>query len=112
MMEPDDKEPTSFKVIVSGKEEKVVGMHLIGLGVDEMLQGFAVAVKMGGEFDLHPCETSRRLTDSIPCLRSHDGRPAVLRRYSPGTFAKCDLRHFCFTDHLPQTSAEEIVTMR
>jgi pyruvate/2-oxoglutarate dehydrogenase complex dihydrolipoamide dehydrogenase (E3) component len=25
----------------------VVGVHLIGDGVDEMLQGFAVAVKMG-----------------------------------------------------------------
>jgi glutathione reductase (NADPH) len=29
-----------------GDEERVVGVHGIGLGMDEMLQGFAVAVKM------------------------------------------------------------------
>lgn len=49
MMEPDDKEPTAIKLICAGKEEKVVGLHIIGQGSDEMLQGFAVAVKMGGK---------------------------------------------------------------
>lgn len=49
MMEPDEKEPTAFKIICAGKEEKVVGLHIIGMGSDEMLQGFAVAIKMGGE---------------------------------------------------------------
>lgn len=37
-----------MKIICQGKNEKVVGLHLIGIGCDEMLQGFAVAVKMGG----------------------------------------------------------------
>ena len=49
MMEPEEKEPTSMKIIVTGEEERVVGLHLIGMGSDEMLQGFAVAIKMGGE---------------------------------------------------------------
>lgn len=31
-----------------GEEERVVGVHIIGMGSDEVLQGFAVAVKMGG----------------------------------------------------------------
>ena len=48
MMEADEKEPTAMKMIVQGKNEKVVGLHLIGVGSDEMLQGFAVAIKMGG----------------------------------------------------------------
>ena len=48
MMEADQKEPTAMKMICAGPEEKVVGLHLIGLGSDEMLQGFAVAIKMGG----------------------------------------------------------------
>lgn len=48
MMEADDKEPTAYKLICVGPEEKVVGLHLIGMGSDEMLQGFAVAIKMGG----------------------------------------------------------------
>lgn len=30
-----------------GAEEKTVGLHIIGDGAEEMLQGFAVAVKMG-----------------------------------------------------------------
>lgn len=38
---------TAMKLVVTGAEEKVVGIHMIGDGVDEMLQGFAVAVKMG-----------------------------------------------------------------
>ncbi|KIJ63309.1 hypothetical protein HYDPIDRAFT_113287 [Hydnomerulius pinastri MD-312] len=40
------KEPTVYKLIVVGEEERVVGVHIIGQGSDEVLQGFAVAVKM------------------------------------------------------------------
>jgi glutathione reductase (NADPH) len=36
-----------MKLIVVGTEEKVVGCHGIGMGMDEMMQGFAVAVRMG-----------------------------------------------------------------
>ncbi|NXU00680.1 GSHR protein, partial [Buphagus erythrorhynchus] len=36
-----------MKLVCAGKEEKVVGLHMQGLGCDEILQGFAVAVKMG-----------------------------------------------------------------
>lgn len=36
-----------FKLVCQGKEEKVVGIHGIGEGMDEILQGFAVALKMG-----------------------------------------------------------------
>ena len=49
MVPEEHKEPTFFKLIVVGEEERVVGVHIIGLGSDEILQGFAVAVKMGGE---------------------------------------------------------------
>jgi glutathione reductase (NADPH) len=38
MMEPNDKEPTAYKLICAGPEEKVVGLHLLGVGSDEMLQ--------------------------------------------------------------------------
>lgn len=57
----EDKEPTAYKLICVGEEEKVVGLHMIGLGSDEILQGFAVAIKMGAtkqDFDntvaIHP----------------------------------------------------------
>jgi pyruvate/2-oxoglutarate dehydrogenase complex dihydrolipoamide dehydrogenase (E3) component len=36
-----------MKLICTGREERVVGLHLMGRGVDEMLQGFGVAIKMG-----------------------------------------------------------------
>jgi glutathione reductase (NADPH) len=39
--------PTLMKLVTVGPREKVVGCHLIGRGVDEIIQGFAVAVKMG-----------------------------------------------------------------
>ena len=48
MIDPHHKEPTVYKLIVVGEEERVVGVHIIGQGSDEVLQGFAVAVKMKG----------------------------------------------------------------
>jgi len=36
-----------MKLVCVGAEEKVVGVHMIGHSSDEILQGFAVAVKMG-----------------------------------------------------------------
>lgn len=47
MIDEQHKEPTRFKLIVQGPEERIVGMHIIGQGSDEIIQGFAVAVKMG-----------------------------------------------------------------
>jgi len=41
------KVPASMKLVCAGDDEKVVGVHIIGQGADEILQGFAVAVKMG-----------------------------------------------------------------
>lgn len=41
------RQPSAFKLICQGKEEKVIGIHGIGYGMDEILQGFAVALKMG-----------------------------------------------------------------
>ncbi|KAI1343906.1 putative glutathione reductase [Xylariaceae sp. FL0016] len=56
MMEPDQKGPTKYKVICAGPEEKVVGLHIMGLGSGEMLQGFGVAIKMGAtKKDLDSC---------------------------------------------------------
>ena len=43
-----------FKVVVVGPEERVVGVHVIGMGSDELIQGFAVAVKMGGKHKNKP----------------------------------------------------------
>jgi pyruvate/2-oxoglutarate dehydrogenase complex dihydrolipoamide dehydrogenase (E3) component len=49
MMPDGHKEPTVYKLVCVGPEEKVVGIHIIGMGSDEIMQGFGVAVKMGGE---------------------------------------------------------------
>lgn len=42
----EHKPKTMMKLICSGAEQKVVGLHIIGLAADEMLQGFSVAVKV------------------------------------------------------------------
>jgi len=41
------KSKTFMKMITAGPNEQVVGLHLMGVGCDEMIQGFAVAMKMG-----------------------------------------------------------------
>lgn len=38
---------TALKLVCVGETQKVVGIHIVGDGADEMLQGFAVAVQMG-----------------------------------------------------------------
>lgn len=60
---------TFMKLICLGKEERVVGLHMIGDNVDEMLQGFAVAIKMGAtkrDFDatiaIHPTSAEELVT--------------------------------------------------
>lgn len=69
MMEPEEKGPTKYKLVCQGPEEKVVGLHILGLGSGEMLQGFGVAIKMGAtkkDFDsvvaIHPTSAEELVT--------------------------------------------------
>jgi glutathione reductase (NADPH) len=57
----DGTQRSLFKLVCVGEEERVVGVHLLGESADEILQGFALAVKMGvtkAQFDdtvaIHP----------------------------------------------------------
>ncbi len=43
----DDKRRSAMKLVTVGDNRRVVGAHLFGVGSDEMLQGFAVAIRMG-----------------------------------------------------------------
>lgn len=59
----------TMKLVCLGEEEKVIGLHGIGMGVDEMIQGFAVAIKMGAtkkDFDntvaIHPTGSEEFVT--------------------------------------------------
>ena len=45
--EPGHRVRTGLKLVLEGSRERVVGLHCIGPSSDEMLQGFAIAVKMG-----------------------------------------------------------------
>ena len=63
------KSKAAMKLITVGEEERIVGCHIFGLGADEMLQGFAVAIRMGatkGDFDdtvaIHPTNAEELVT--------------------------------------------------
>ena len=63
------KSPTVIKLIVAGPEEHIVGCHAVGEAADELIQGFAVAVKMGArkaDFDntvaIHPTAAEELVT--------------------------------------------------
>ena len=63
------KPKTRMKLVTAGPERKVVGVHIVGPGADEMLQGFAVAVRMGAtkrDFDdtvaIHPTSAEELVT--------------------------------------------------
>ena len=63
------KPRTEMKLVTAGAEKRVVGVHVIGPGADEMMQGFAVAVRMGAtkrDFDdtvaIHPTSAEELVT--------------------------------------------------
>ncbi len=65
----EHKQPAAMKLIVAGEDERVVGCHVFGDGSDEMLQGFAVAIRMGAtkkNFDdtvaIHPTSAEELVT--------------------------------------------------
>ena len=65
----DDQQRTIMKLITAGDEERVVGCPIIGDGADEMMQGFAVAIRMGAtkaDFDntvaIHPTSAEELVT--------------------------------------------------
>ncbi|OQR93245.1 glutathione reductase [Thraustotheca clavata] len=66
---PNDKPKTAMKLICVGPSQRIVGLHVIGRGADEMLQGFGVAIKMGAckrDFDaciaIHPTAAEEFVT--------------------------------------------------
>lgn len=63
------RQPCKMKLVCAGPEETVVGLHGIGYTVDEMIQGFGVAMKMGAtkaDFDsvvaIHPTGSEEFVT--------------------------------------------------
>lgn len=63
------RQPCRMKLVCVGEQEKIVGIHGIGFGMDEILQGFAVALKMGAtkrDFDntvaIHPTAAEEFVT--------------------------------------------------
>ena len=64
-----EKGRTAMKLVTVGSDERIVGCHMIGDGADEMLQGFAVAIRMGAtkkDFDdtvaIHPTSAEELVT--------------------------------------------------
>ena len=65
----ENKQRTVMKLITTGDDERIVGCHVIGDGADELLQGFAVAIRMGAskaDFDdtvaIHPTNAEELVT--------------------------------------------------
>lgn len=65
----DNRQPSTMKLVTLGEDEKIIGFHGIGYGVDEMIQGFSVAIKMGAtkaDFDntvaIHPTGSEEFVT--------------------------------------------------
>jgi len=72
---------TMFKIIVETKTDKVIGVHLATDGAGEVMQGVAVAVKMGStkaDFDntigIHPTSAEELVTMRTPSHHYKDGK--------------------------------------
>ena len=65
----EKKQRSVMKLITAGSDERIVGCHVIGDGADEMMQGFAIAIRMGAtkkDFDdtvaIHPTSAEELVT--------------------------------------------------
>ncbi len=66
------KPRSHMKLVCAGPDQQVVGAHVIGAGAEEMMQGFAVAIRMGAtktDFDdtvaIHPTQRRRAGHDAL-----------------------------------------------
>jgi len=87
-VEPEHKVKTTLKLVLEGPEERVVGLHMIGPYSDEMLQGFAIAVKMGAtraDFEatvaIHPTIAEEMVT--FGGWGQKDGKPRLPKHLKP-----------------------------
>ena len=69
LSQDEKKIKSSMKLITQVDDERFIGCHIIGEGADEMLQGFAVAIKNGAtkkDFDntvaIHPTSAEELVT--------------------------------------------------
>ncbi|WFD29695.1 glutathione-disulfide reductase [Malassezia sp. CBS 17886] len=67
------KMPAAYKIVCVGENEKVVGVHMVGMGSDESIQTVGIAVKMGAtkaDFDntvaVHPTSAEELVTTFNP----------------------------------------------
>ncbi|WFD39300.1 glutathione-disulfide reductase [Malassezia japonica] len=67
------KMPAAYKIVCVGEEQKVVGVHMVGMGSDESIQTVGIAVKMGAtkqDFDdtvaVHPTSAEELVTTYVP----------------------------------------------
>ncbi len=67
----DSNQRSVFKLVCAGEDERVVGIHLLGEGADEILQGFAVALKMG---------VTKRQLDETVAIHPTSAEEVVLMR--------------------------------
>lgn len=95
MLDEAHKQPTAYKLVVVGEEEKVVGLHIIGEGSDEIMQGckyliissrsrcwqvVAVAIKMGAtKKDFDDTVAIRKLNLPKCSLAKLTSRPYLFR---------------------------------
>lgn len=90
---PAHKTPTAYKLVTLLPNEKVLGVHIIGEGSDEIMQFVGVAIKMGA--------TKKDLDDTV----------AIRGSLSLTFFSFYEANSLPFEMKDP-TSAEELVTMR
>lgn len=68
-----EKGPAAYKIVCVGEEEKIVGVHMIGIASDELIQAVGITVKMGAtkaDYDntvaVHPTSAEELVTTYVP----------------------------------------------
>lgn len=96
-LDADDKPKTAMKLVCTGPEERVVGLHVIGMGADEMLQ-------VSGDIHYAGREGGRTAADRASLSLAKQGFAVAMKMgATKEDFDSCVALH--------PTAAEEFVTM-
>ena len=90
---PAHKSPTAYKLVTLLPTEKVLGVHIVGEGSDEIMQFVGVAVKMGA--------TKKDLDDTV-AIRASLAPPSDEAFSGPDADAVCDWLVFLHNDRPDQ----------
>ena len=109
MFAEEHKEPRVYKLVYVGLEERVVGAHIMGKGLDEMMQGFGVAMKTGAtRQDLDDIVTIHLMYAEGVCFRFVSCHSRLMVPFISQSWSHCGKTEYPTPTNSPEAACRRI----